>query len=138
MTDIETKVKQAENTPIVFVSYTHESPEHKNWVKTLSADLRRNGVNALLDQWKVPLGGEFTQFMDSIRTCDRVLLICTLVYARKANEGEGGVGYERSVITAELAKKIDTSKFVCILRDGESDDAIPTFTGARRYGDLLP
>lgn len=120
----------------VFVSYAHESPEHKNWVQTLATDLRRNGVDALLDIWKVRIGGDFTLFMEEIRTCDRVLLICTPAYARKANEGEGGVGYERSVITGELAKTIATAKFICVLRDGAPDESVPTFARSRRYIDF--
>ena len=137
MTDMpKMEGEQTHEAPRVFVSYAHESPEHKNWVKTLAADLRRHGVDALLDDWKVVIGADFTLFMDSIRTCDRVLLICTPAYARKANEGEGGVGYERSVITAELAANIDTSKFKCVLRDGTRDESIPTFARSRRYIDF--
>jgi len=122
--------------PVVFVSYAHETPEHKRWVKSLASDLRRNGVNALLDEWKVAPGEDFTLFMEQIRASDRVLLVCTPTYARKANEGEGGVGYERSVVTAELAKSIDTTKFVCVLRDGEPSDAIPIFAQSRRFLDF--
>ncbi len=122
--------------PKVFVSYAHETPEHKNWVKSLVTDLRSGGIDALLDEWQVDLGEDFTLFMDKIRICDRVLLICTPAYARKSNEGEGGVGYERSVITAELAKKIATAKFVCVLRSGNPHDAVPTFAQSRRYIDF--
>lgn len=110
---------EIKSAPKVFVSYAHETPEHKNWVKSLAINLRSGGIDALLDEWQVDLGEDFTLFMDKIRECDRVLLICTPAYARKSDEGEGGVGYERSVITAELAKKIATAKFVCILRAGE-------------------
>jgi len=130
------KKSQDAPAPVVFVSYAHESPEHKNWVKSLASSLREMGIDALLDEWKVGLGQDFTVFMDQIRTCDRVLLICTPAYCRKANEGQGGVGYERSVITAELAKTIDTSKFICLLRTGEGNESIPTFVGPRRYVDF--
>ncbi|MCK4341425.1 MAG: hypothetical protein KAY37_06855 [Phycisphaerae bacterium] len=40
------------------------------------------------------------------------------------------------MITAELAKKIATAKFVCILLSGPSSDAIPTFAQSRRYIDF--
>lgn len=123
-------------TPKVFVSYAHETSEHKKWVKSLAADLRTRGIDALLDDWQVDLGEDFTLFMDKIRQCDRVLLICTPAYARKSNEGEGGVGYERSIITAELAKKIATSKFLCVLRTGNPGESIPIFAEARRYIDF--
>jgi len=134
------KTSNPESSPVeeprVFISYAHETPTHKQWVRTLATDLRVKGVNALLDQWKVDAGSDFTLFMEVIRTCDRVLLICTPEYARKANGGEGGVGYERSIVTSELAKSIDTNKFICVLRDGGHMDAIPIFAQSRKYVDF--
>ena len=76
--------------PRVFVSYAHETAAHNDWVKSLVKDLRGRGVDAIFDEYRVPLGGDFTLFMDSMRTCNRVLLLCTPTYARKANEGSGG------------------------------------------------
>lgn len=123
--------------PRVFVSYTHEDSEHKAWVASLSTDLRRKGVDAVLDQWKVTLGADLTLFMEEgIRGSDRVLLICTPVYARKANEGQGGVGYERLVVTGEIAENIATDKFICVLRRGTKDDALPSFAKTRKYVDF--
>ena len=37
--------------PKVFISYSHDSPEHRRWVSELGAKLRRNGVDVILDQW---------------------------------------------------------------------------------------
>ncbi len=124
------------SAPKVFVSYAHETPDHMNWVKALVADLRGGGIDALLDEYRVKPGEDFTLFMDEIRVCERVLLICTPTYACKSNEGVGGVGYERSVITAELAKTIDTAKFICVLRDADPTDSIPTFAHTRRFVDF--
>jgi len=130
-------VEREESAPVVFVSYTHEDPAHKAWVRTLAADLRGGGVNAILDQWELRLGTDLTLFMESgIRKSDRVLLVCTPVYARKANEGEGGVGYERLVVTGELAKNIATEKFICVLRRGTKNVSIPTFAQTRLYVDF--
>lgn len=122
--------------PRVFVSYAHESKQHKAWVLSLAAELRTNGIDAILDQWELTLGSDTTLFMDEIRKSDRVLLICTPIYARKSNGGEGGVGYERGVITTELARSIDTAKFVCVLRDGDESGAIPVFAQTRIYIDF--
>jgi hypothetical protein len=106
--------------PKVFVSYAHESPEHKAWVASLATDLRRKGVDVVLDQWHLKLGADITLFVEgAIRSAERVLMICTPAYARKANEVSGGVGYERMVVTGEMANKIDTTKFICVLRSGD-------------------
>lgn len=124
-------------SPRVFISYTHESPDHKRWVGAIGTALRANGIDATLDQWDLPLDGDATLFMEKgIREADRVLLICTPTYARKANEGQGGVGYERMVVTAELAQKLDTTKFICILRAGTKEISVPAFAQTRIYVDF--
>jgi hypothetical protein len=121
----------------VFVSYAHENPEHKRWVARLSTDLRHKGVNAVLDQWDLQLGRDVTRLMEEgITESDRVLLICTPTYARKAGEGHGGVGYERLVVTAEIAQKTETKKFVCVLRAGDPNDSIPAFVRNRLFVDF--
>lgn len=123
--------------PRVFISYTHETPEHSRWVNQLWRDLRKNGVGALLDQEDVSLGDDLTLFMErGIRMADRVILVCTPTYRRKANDGEGGVGYERMVVTGELASEIGSSKFICALRVGTKEDAIPTFAQTRLFLDF--
>jgi len=62
-----------------------------------------------------------------------VLLVCTPAYARKASEGSGGVGYERLVVTGEMAQKIDTTKFICVLRRGDKESSLPAFANSRLY-----
>ena len=42
--------------PKVFISYSHDSPEHRRWVSELGAKLRDNGVDAILDQWDLGPG----------------------------------------------------------------------------------
>ena len=66
------------DNPKVFISYSHDSPEHKQWVSELAARLRRNGIDAILDQWDLGLGDDVTRFMErGIVNADRVLVICT-------------------------------------------------------------
>ena len=56
----------AEN-PKVFISYSHDSAEHMQWVSEFAAQLRRNGVDVMLDQWDIDLnlGDLITQFVES-------------------------------------------------------------------------
>lgn len=82
--------------PTIFVSYSWETPEHKEWVFHLSERLRKEGINVILDRWDLPLGGDRTYFMEnSVRISDFVLLVCTPTYAQKSNGRVGGVGYTR-------------------------------------------
>lgn len=123
-------------TPKVFVSYSHDSEEHKVWVKNLCTKLQKNGVDATLDQWDLRLGMDQTVFMEGLRSSDRVLIVCTKNYVQKANNRESGVGYEGIIITAELAQDLNTNKFIPIIREGSDEDNTPTFLGTRVYSDF--
>ena len=123
--------------PKVFISYSHDSPEHKQWVLELGTKLRHNGVDAILDRWDLGLGGDLTLFIaHGIRDSDRVLVICTDQYVRKANAGEGGVGYERMIVTAQLVQDLGTDKFIPIIRQASGEEKTPTFLGTRVYADF--
>lgn len=116
----------------VFISYTHESETHKEWVRKLATDLRQNGVDVTLDQWELRKGADLTRFMEvGIRESSRVLLVFTPAYCEKSNRRTGGVGYESLVITGELAANLDTTKFVGVLRAGSWDTAVPSFMASR-------
>jgi len=81
--------------PKVFVSYSHDSQEHKDWVLGLSTRLVRNGVDVILDQWDVTLGGDLPHFMETgLTAADRVLATCTPAYVLKANAGLGACAAE--------------------------------------------
>ena len=123
--------------PKVFISHSHDTPEHRRWVSELSAKLHRKGVNVILDQWELRPGDDGTQFMErGIRNSDRVLVICTDSYVRKANAGEGGVGYEAMIITRKLAEDLGTNKFIPIIRQAVGEDKTPTFLGTQVYIDF--
>ena len=126
----------AEN-PKVFISYSHDSPEHKRWVSELAARLRHNGIDAILDQWDLGLGDDITRFMErGIVDANRVLVICTDKYVSKANADEGGVGYERMIVNAELVQNLGTDKFIPIIRQASGKEKTPTFLGTRVYADF--
>lgn len=123
--------------PKVFISYSHDSPEHKQWVSELAAQLRRNGIDAILDQWDIGLGDDITRFMErGIVEADRVLVVCTVKYVSKANAEEGGVGYERMIVNAELIQNLGTDKFIPIIRQASGKEKTPNFLGTRVYADF--
>ena len=123
--------------PKVFISYSHDSPEHKRWVSELAVQLRRNGVDAILDQWDLRLGDDITRFMErGIVDADRILIVCTDNYVSKANTGEGGVGYERMIITKEIVENQGNNKFIPIIRQTEWEDKTPEFLKERAYIDF--
>ena len=120
--------------PKVFISYSHDTPEHKQWVSKLAAKLHHKGVNVIFDQWDLRLGDDVTQFMErGIKDSDRVLVICTDSYVRKANAGEGGVGYESMILTRKLAEDVGTNRFIPIIRQALGEDKTPTFLDSQVY-----
>jgi hypothetical protein len=95
---IAQKVGMPIMAPKVFISYSHDSQPHKDWVRDLATVLRANGIDVVLDQWDLSPGQDIAAFMaGGIQTADRVLLICTEQYVSKAEAGSGGVGYERLI-----------------------------------------
>lgn len=128
-----------ERHPKVFLSYTWDSEAHKQWVLDLAAALRAQGVDVTLDEWHLQPGQDKNRFMEeSIVDSDHVLIICTPAYAAKANERDGGAGYETSILSAGLIENLDTTKFIPILREGEwgLSGAIPRYLASRRGFDL--
>ena len=123
--------------PKVFISYSHDSPDHRRWVSELGANLRHNGIDAILDQWDLGPGDDVTQFMErGIIDSDRVLVVCTDQYVRKVNAAEGGVGYERMIVTAQLVQDLGTNKFIPVIRQASRQEKTPTFLGTRVYIDF--
>ena len=127
----------AEN-PKVFISYSHDSPEHKQWVSKLAVKLRRDGVDVILDQWNLGPDNDVTQFMEhGIKNSDRVLVICTDSYVRKANIGEVGIGDDESmIVTKKLVEDLGTNKFIPIIRQTLWEDKTPDFLKERVYIDF--
>jgi len=66
---------------------------------------------------------------------DKIIMICTEKYVNKANKGEGGVGYEKMIITSNLLQHIDESKIIPIIKQNNSC-LIPTFLKTKIYIDF--
>lgn len=124
--------------PKCFISYSWDSTSHKDWVRFLCEQLQKNGVHTYLDQWDVSLGDQLPEFMEtSIRESDFVLLICTNNFAIKANAGQGGVGYEKSIVTGEIfCGSAPDKKFVALLKEGEAKDSLPSYLKSKIYLDF--
>ena len=121
-----------------FISYSHDSETHKAWVQDLATFLRDKGIDVVLDQWDVEFGDDLTAFMENaITTSDRVIVICTDDYIRKANAGIGGVGYEKTICTAEILRDYkNRRRFIPVVRDVTGHQKLPVFFGATLYADL--
>lgn len=124
-------------TPTVFISYSHDSDGHREWVYQLAYRLVESGVEVVLDQWDIQLGSNILKFMEKgLTNSDRVLVVCTDNYNKKSNEGLGGVGYEKNILTAELFTDQDTNKFIPCIRGVSTRFKTPVCLGGRAYIDF--
>lgn len=122
--------------PKAFISYSHDSQDHKKWVLDLATRLRNNGVDAILDQWDLKPGDDLPHFMErGLISADRVLMVCTEKYVEKANSGAGGVGYEKMIVTADLLKTIDSNKVIPLVRQSGSHN-VPAFLRSKLFLDF--
>lgn len=123
--------------PKVFISYSHDNDVHKKWVYDLACKLVGNGVDTVLDQWDLQLGSNLIRFMEKgLTSSDRVLVICTDNYNKKSNDGMGGVGYEKNILTAELFLDQDNTKFIPCIRGVTGKIKTPVCLGGRTYIDF--
>src|SRR5258708_19597048 len=75
--------------PKVFISYSHDSPEHKERVLEFSDRLRKDGVDATIDRYEVsPAEGLPAWMATQIRNSDFVIAVCTATYLRRVEGRE--------------------------------------------------
>jgi len=118
--------------PKVFISYSHDSPEHMDRVLVLADRLRADGVDAQLDQYEVaPEKGWPRWMLDEVEAADFVLVVCTEVYERRfrgktpTKEGRG-VKWEGAILTQELYDAGSTNRrFIPLLFPESGEDSIP-------------
>lgn len=125
-----------ETRKVVFISYSWDGLEHQEWVLQLAKDLiRKFGINVILDQFELSAGKDLTHFMEnSIMIADKVLVILTPNYKKKAENREKGVGYETSMISKDIFESpISRVKFIPILRIGTQELSSPKFLSSKLY-----
>jgi len=119
--------------PKAFISYSHDTLEHKKWTLELATRLRNNGIDAILDQFELQPGADIPHFMEThLASADKIVMICTDNYVEKANNGKGGVGYEKMIITSNLMKNIDGNKIIPIIKQNGTME-VPTFLKSKLY-----
>ena len=118
--------------PFIFISYSHDSREHKQWVMDLHDALVASHFHVKIDLNDNDPSKETTRFMEQhIRDAHCVLLICTERYVEKFDKRNGGVGYEALLISDEISRNQNTEKFLPIFRQKNGDRLHPSCIGSR-------
>ncbi|HWS73183.1 MAG TPA: toll/interleukin-1 receptor domain-containing protein [Thermoanaerobaculia bacterium] len=118
----------------VFISYAHESSEHLAWVTYLAGQLEvMPEFNVVFDRYDLHAGHDLTHFMERGVAAERVLVVVTPQYVQKARERRGGVGYESSIISADVFRDQLSGRVVPALRMG---DDVPDFLRSKVFADF--
>jgi hypothetical protein len=119
--------------PRVFISYSHDSPEHKARVRQLGDSLKLKGLNVQLDTYQSDDPPErWPLWMErQLEYAQKVLLVCTETYSTrvKGEEVDGigmGVCWEANQIYTELyLSQMKSNKFIPVLFDKSHRGFIP-------------
>jgi hypothetical protein len=117
----------------VFISYSHDSDEHRETVLRLAERLRQDGLDAQLDQYVegTPEEGWPRWMLDRLDEAAFVLVVCTATYYRRfrghEEPGRGkGADWEGALITQEIYDaRSKTVKFVPVLLSTGQERFIP-------------
>lgn len=117
----------------VFVSYSHDTPEHAARVLDFANSLRDFGVHVELDRFHVrPTHGWPHWCEEQLRpdVSEYVLVVCTKTYRERvenkvaADEGRG-VYWEGALIHQYIYNEKANDRFIPVLIDGAIEDDIP-------------
>lgn len=128
-------------SPRVFMSYSWTSETHERWVLHLAEELAENGVDPILDKWDLKEGQDAHAFMEKMvadPTVSKVLIVSDKQYKEKADKRKGGVGTESQIISSEIYKSIDQTKFVVAVAEKDETGVpyLPVYYTSRIYIDL--
>ena len=117
----------------VFISYSHDSPEHQERVLQFANSLRAAGVDAELDRYHVrPKHGWPRWSAEQVRPDKSkfVIAVCTQIYRDRvedkveADEGRG-VFWEWGIISQYLYDNKGTARFIPVLLEDEPEVSLP-------------
>jgi hypothetical protein len=124
-------------SPVVFISYAHESPTHIDEVRQLYFFLRDNGIDAVFDEVAAAQRQNWQLWMtQELGRADFVVVVASAEYKRRAegqvpaNEGRG-LQQETAIIGEKLYRNRPewTRRILPVLLPGHEPDEVPTWLG---------
>ena len=117
----------------VFISYSHDSPEHSAWVAQLANRLRKDGIDARIDQFVGDPDEGWPRWMHrGLVGSDYILCVCTETYRNRFEnigvaDGVGrGVIFEGGLIYDMIYEwRGKNPRIRAVVPDGGSTDDIP-------------
>ena len=119
--------------PKVFISYSHDSQEHKERLLTLADRLREDGIDSNIDQYEdSPPEGWQRWMLNQVEAADYVVVVCTQQYDRRFRGQEElgtgrGITWEGGVIIQELYHaQGKNSKFIPVTFTPKDSGFVPS------------
>jgi len=133
--------KGSKGHPIVFISYSQDSEEHKDKVLAFANKLRKDGIDALLDQYEESPSEGWPKWMDrQIENSDFILVVCTETYCQRVmgteETGKGlGVRWESTLVYQDVYEAgSEATRFVPVLfKDGKPEHIPKPLKGHTYY-----
>lgn len=127
--------------PHVFISYSWSSPEHQALIKDWAEHLIHDGIEVIFDLFDLKEGSDKYVFMEKMvtdPTVTHVLVFSDYDYSVKANARKAGVGTESQIISHEIYKKVEETKFIPIVCgfSEEGEPFLPVFLKSRKWIDF--
>src|ERR1044071_5812189 len=122
-----------ERPPKVFISYSHDSPEHEDRVLDLAERLvEKDGIDVSLDRFVNPPPASWPKWMSAeMKAADFILVVCSATYLAKVEgnvkPGEGkGIKWESLLSYQQIYDNdSDSSRFIPVLLEGGKYEDIP-------------
>jgi len=127
----------SKKNPVVFIHYSWDSEQHKDWILSLANRLVADGVDVIFDRFDLRLGTNTTYFMEKVTTADKILVIMTTSYKLKADDRSGGAGYEFQIIASEINSNLKSTKILPLLKEGNKNVSIPKILQSFTYLDII-
>ncbi|MBP7050115.1 MAG: toll/interleukin-1 receptor domain-containing protein [Phycisphaerae bacterium] len=136
-----TEKRTADGPVRVFISYSHDSPEHSDGVLRFANALRSHGVDAELDQFhseKIVDWPRWCNEQTSREHSDFVICVCTAEYRRHIEgkvppERGKGAYWEGALLDDDLYDEKGNCRIVPVLLDNEPESSIPRFLRGWTY-----
>ncbi|ENF8750701.1 TIR domain-containing protein [Vibrio fluvialis] len=122
----------------IFISYSWDNDEHKEWTRKLADRLEEySEIHVVFDQYDLDSFSDKNFFMEKgVFDTDILLIIVTKEYVNKANNRLGGAGIETKMSTArhwEESLNGNDSNIIPILREGGT---LPNYLKEKFYVDF--
>jgi hypothetical protein len=116
--------------PKVFISYSHDSEEHRDLVLSFTDRLRKDGVDCIIDQYEPsPPEGWSRWAINQIEKAKFVLVVCTNRYSQlftgKGETIEKQANYQGAIITQSIYESQANTKFIPIVFSAKDSSYVP-------------